>query len=123
MTIGVTALRKLGDLGEDGTQGAAGRGGAAVPACAAGVDRRCGRAGDPGAAGAVPDMLVMVVAERIGWDRSITVLREGRGAAAAVPSAGPGRADGVRAGRAGAGRFLVPAGGDPLGHGTVAGGR
>ena len=60
---------------------------------------------------AYPTMPATVIAERIGWDRSLTVLRDRvRGAAAGVPAAGPGVADGVCGRGDRPVRFLVPAG-------------
>ncbi len=63
-----------------------------------------------------PTMPATVVAERIGWERSITVLRERVGELRPLylPQDPAGRTC-VRARGAGAGRFLVPAGGDPAG--------
>jgi transposase len=45
---------------------------------------------------AYPAMPATVIAERIGWDRSIRMLRDrGRGAAPGLPAAGPGQPDRV----------------------------
>ena len=69
-------------------------------------------------------MPATVIAERIGWDRSITVLREKVGAAAAaVPAAGSG-GRGRRMSRAGGRRMISGSRRReiPLGHGKVAAG-
>ncbi len=45
---------------------------------------------------AYPAMPATVIAERIGWERGLTVLKDrGTGAAPGLPAAGPGEPDGV----------------------------
>ena len=58
---------------------------------------------------ACPTMPATVIAERIGWDRGLTVLKDRVRAASALAVAGPGEPDTFRAGQAGTVRLLAPA--------------
>ena len=122
--LGIKAVAaEAGDLEEHGAACAAGRGGAAVSASAERVDRRCGRAGDPEQLALCATMPATVIAERIGWGRSITVLRERVAELRPLylPQDPTGRTS-YEPGERVQDDFWFPPVELPLGHGTVAAG-